>query len=65
MAGLKPPKLSGLPKIRKIRPPKPIDKIQNIMPVGGLGQTEGVRGHWRFNEKSGKYDWVKAHKRKP
>jgi hypothetical protein len=54
-----------IPGIKRIRPIKPIDKIQNIMPIGKIGQTEGVRGHWRFNEKSGKYHWVKAHPRKP
>jgi hypothetical protein len=59
------PKLPGLPKIKKIRPVKPIDKLQNIMPIGKPGQTEGVKGHWRFNEKSGKYHWVMAHPRKP
>lgn len=58
-------KIPRIPGIKRIRPVKPLDKIQNIMPIGKLGQTEGVAGHWRFNEKSGEYHWVKAHRRKP
>jgi hypothetical protein len=57
------PKLPSLPKAP--RPPKPVDKLQNLMPLGKLGQTEGVRGHWRFHEETRQWHWVKAHKRKP
>jgi len=58
-------RIPKIPGIKRIRPFKPIDKIQNIMPIGKAGQTEGVSGHWRFNDKSGRYHWVKAHRRKP
>lgn len=57
------PKLPGLPKLP--RPPKPLDKLQNLKPMPKLGQSEGVSGHWRFDERSRKYVWVKAHYRKP
>lgn len=58
-------RIPKIPGIKRIRPVKPIEKIQNIMPIGKPGQTESVQGHWRFNEKSGQYHWVKAHPRRP
>jgi len=57
-------KIRKIPGIKRIRPIKPVDRIQNIMPIGKPGQTLGVVGHWRFNERSGRYHWVKAHPRK-
>ncbi len=56
---------SKIPTIKPIRPIKPIDKIQNIKPLPGIGQSEGVTGHWRFDPRTKKYVWVKAHWRKP
>ena len=57
--------IGGIPKIKPIRPIKPIDRIQNIKGVPGIGQTEGVKDHWRYNSRTGQYNWVKAHWRKP
>lgn len=63
MKGTRRPKLPGLPKAP--RPPKPLNRLQNLKPLPGIGQVESVSGHWRFNEKTRQYHWVKAHWRKP
>lgn len=55
----------GLRPLQPLRPLKPLDKLQTLKPLPGIGQTEGVRGHWRFNPQTGGYDWVKPHWRKP
>ena len=55
----------GVPTIKPIRPIKPIDKLQALKPIPKIGQSEGVKGHWRLNPKTNHYDWVNPHWRKP
>ena len=60
---MKMPKRPSLPKA--FRPPKPLPRLQNLKGLPGLGQSEGVTGHWRFDTRTNKHVWVKAHWRKP
>jgi hypothetical protein len=61
----KPPKISKVPGIKPIRPVKPVNKLQNLKSLPKIGQSEAVEGHWRFDTRTNKYVWVKAHWRKP
>jgi hypothetical protein len=47
--------------IRPIKPIKPIDRLQFLPGLPKIGQTAHVRGHWRYNYSTRKYEWVKAH----
>lgn len=50
--------------IKPIKPIKPIDRIQNIPKLPKIGQRTLVKGHWRYNYSTRKYEWVPAHYRK-
>lgn len=47
--------------IKLPRPPKPIDRMQNIKTLRPLGKTKWVRAHWRYDYARGQWEWVLGH----
>ena len=47
--------------IKKIRPIKPIDRMQNIKTVRPIGKTKWVKAHWRYDYRTSKWEWVLGH----
>lgn len=48
-------------KINPPRPPKPVDRIQNIKTMRPIGKTKWVKAHWRWDYNYHQWEWVLGH----
>jgi hypothetical protein len=43
------------------KPPKPLDRLQNMMTLQPLGKTKWGKAHWRWNYDTHQWEWVLGH----
>ena len=53
--------MSNFKKIHPPKPPKPPDRIQNIQTINPIGKNKWIRGHWRWNYDSRRWEWIVGH----
>lgn len=48
-------------KIHPPKPPKPVDRMQNMKTICPIGKTKWVKAHWRWNYGDSHWEWIEGH----
>lgn len=51
---------SPVRKIHAPKPPKPVERAQNLQTPQSPGTTSWNKAHWRFNYETRKYEWIEG-----
>lgn len=53
--------MSSFTRLRPPRPPKPVDRLQNMRTIRPIGKTKWVKAHWRYDYDRRQWEWVDGH----
>ena len=51
----------AIKRIYPPKPPKPVDRLQNMKSIRPLGKATWVKAHWRWDYQTRKWEWVLGH----